>query len=125
MLINSITLSRKRVGNGATYGHLIVDTKFNGTFKFTTIENTAAQIQKGQYNLNYTYSPRFKYKTLQLMDVGKRTGIRIHPANRYNDVSGCIGVGLYNELDEIPSQIYNSRASVEILETIIKTCEQG
>jgi hypothetical protein len=119
MILKNITLTRKRTGNQATYGHLIVETLNHGVFKFTTIENTKEKIQKGKYLLDYTFSPRFKCKTLQLMDVKGRTGIRIHPANRYNDLSGCIGLGLYNTLEEIPNQIFYSRAAVETIESLV------
>lgn len=119
MILKNITLSRKRTGGDATFGHLIVETLNHGVFKFTTIENTRYQIQTGKYLLDYTYSPRFKYKTLQLMDVPGRTGIRIHPANRHYDISGCIGLGLYNTLEEIPNQIFYSRAATETIESLV------
>jgi hypothetical protein len=120
MLTESIILTRKLFGNGAVYGHLTINTKNHGKFKFTTIENDEYKIQEGVYPFIYNLSPKFGYETILLQSTGDRSGIRIHPANRSNELSGCIGVGLYNVLDEIPTQIFNSRQSVEILESIIR-----
>ena len=119
MLVKNITLNRLRNGN-ATYGHLSVETVNHGIFKFTTIENKTARIQKGTYTMRFTHSPRFKYDTLELINVPKRTGIRIHPANFPHDIQGCIGIGLYNTLEEIPNMLHNSRQSTEILETLLR-----
>ena len=120
MLIKSITLTRKQYGqSNSIYGILEVHSLNHGKFYFSTLENAEHKIQKGTYTLRYTYSPRFKYETLQLMGVIGRTGIRIHAGNRPNDLSGCIAIGLINKTDEIPNQIWASRASVEILESLI------
>jgi hypothetical protein len=119
MLITTITLERKLIGNGATYGHLTVKTMNHGSFKFTTIESTQHQIQKGKYRIDYTHSPRFNRKTHELRNVKGRTGIRIHSGNYSSDFTGCIGLGIYNELDEIPIQIWHSKKSVEIFESLI------
>lgn len=119
MLIHKLILERKLTGNNATYGHLSVITQNHGTFKFTTIENTNHEIQNGTYNILYTHSPKFNRKTLELTNVKGRTGIRIHSGNRAIDFSGCIGVGLYNNLDEVPISIYYSKISVEALESLL------
>jgi hypothetical protein len=34
-------------------------------------------------------------------------------------VEGCIGVGIYNENNSIPVQIWNSRQSTEIVESLL------
>ena len=120
MLIKSITLTRKKYGqSNSIYGILEVHSLNHGKFYFSTLENAEHKIQKGTYSLRYTFSPRFKYETLQLMGVTGRTGIRIHAGNRSNDLTGCIAIGLINKTDEIPNQIWASRASVEILESLI------
>lgn len=120
MLIKSITLTRKKYGQAnALYGILEINSINHGKFYFSTLENAEHKIKKGTYTLRYTFSPRFKYETLQLMGVADRTGIRIHASNRPSDLSGCIGVGLINKSDEIPNQLWCSRASVEILESLI------
>lgn len=120
MLIKSITLTRKQYGqSNSIYGILEVHSQNHGKFYFSTLENAEYKIQKGTYSLRYTFSPRFKYETLQLMGVTGRTGIRIHAGNRASDLTGCIAIGLINKSDEIPNQIWASRSSVEILESLI------
>lgn len=120
MLIKSITLTRKQYGqSNSIYGILEVHSQNHGKFYFSTLENAEYKIKKGTYSLRYTFSPRFKYETLQLMGITGRTGIRIHAGNRPHDLTGCIAIGLINKTDEIPNQLWASRASVEILESLI------
>lgn len=120
MLINSLTITRNRIGNAnSLFGTLEVNTQNHGILKFSTVENYEKRIKAGTYNVVYTLSPKFDRKTLEITGVPNRRGIRIHPANRGCDISGCIGVGLYVETDEIPVQIFYSRTSCEILEAIV------
>lgn len=120
MLIKSITLTRKKTGNNnSVFGILKVHSQNHGIFYFTTLENDEYKIKEGDYPLRYTWSPKFKCETLQLMDSGQRTGIRIHPANRGNELHGCIALGLANKNNEIPNQIHASRLSVEIFEGMV------
>jgi hypothetical protein len=91
----------------------------HGTLKFSTVENTNKAIQQGTYDMRWSLSPKFKTKTLEIMGVPNRYGIRLHPANRGHDVEGCVGVGIYNENKGIPVQIWNSRQSTEIVESLL------
>lgn len=58
-------------------------------------------IPDGKYLVRYTYSPRFKRKTFELMNVPNRGSIRIHSGNYAGDhrkgyqthVEGCILLG--------------------------------
>lgn len=119
MLINSLKLIRQHIGNAnSLFGTLEVHTKNHGVLKFSTVENYEKRIEEGTYSIIYTLSPKFDRKTLEVTGVSNRRGIRIHPANRGCDISGCIGVGLYVETEEIPVQIFYSRTSCEILEAI-------
>lgn len=120
-MTKKITLTRHYKGeNNSLFGHLIIDTLNHGTFKFSTVENTNAKIDEGTYLLAYSYSPRFRCETLQLIGVENRTGIRIHSGNRGNDLQGCIAIGLYNDFKQIPYQIFYSRHSTEILEGMLR-----
>jgi hypothetical protein len=120
MIIDTVTLQRKTIGpSNSLFGILIIKTVNHGTLKFSTVENTNKAIQEGTYDMRWSLSPKFKTKTLEIMGVPNRHGIRIHAANRGYDVEGCIGVGIYNENNSIPVQIWNSRQSTEIVESLL------
>jgi len=114
MLITELKLTRNYIGNtNSLFGTLEVITQNHGILKFSTVENYEKRIEEGTYSVVYTLSPKFDRKTLEITGVTGRRGIRIHPANRGCDISGCIGVGLYVETEEIPVQIFYSRTSCE------------
>ena len=120
MLITTLKLTRNIVGNNnSLFGTLEVISQNHGTFKFSTVENYEKKIKAGKYNTVYTLSPKFDRKTLEITGVQHRRGIRIHPANRGCDVTGCIGLGLYTKSTDIPLQIFYSRTSTEILEAML------
>lgn len=120
MIINKVTLQRTAKGpSNSLFGELIIETANHGLLKFSTVENTNKAIQAGTYNIRWSLSPKFKTKTLEIMGVPNRYGIRIHPGNRGYDFEGCIGIGIYNENKGIPVQIWNSRQSTEIVESLL------
>lgn len=51
-------------------------------------------IPYGRYEINCTYSPRFKKVLPQILGVKGFAGIRIHPGNTNEDTEGCILPGL-------------------------------
>lgn len=120
MIINEVILQRKVKGpSNSLFGELIIKTMNHGTLKFSTVENTNKAIQAGTYDMRWSLSPKFKTKTLEIMGVPNRYGIRIHPGNRGYDFEGCIGIGIYNENEGIPVQVWNSRQSTEIVESLL------
>lgn len=120
MIITDVTLQRLTRGNyNNLFGVLKIKTRNHGVLKFSTVENYEKRIQPGSYSMRWSLSPKFKTKTLEIMGVPNRFGIRIHPANRGGDVQGCIGVGIYQENNEIPTMIHNSRQTTEIVESLL------
>lgn len=109
MLLN---LTRKPSSNGCTFGILTVD----GQNPVYTLERPEVQIPTGTYNVEITWSPRFK-RPLPLLDsVPGRSDIRIHAGNWPRDTDGCLLVGL--QLGE--GMITQSRAALDPLVTQIQ-----
>jgi hypothetical protein len=62
-------------------------------------QNNISCIPKGTYTCTYTRSNRLSlvtkrdYYTYEIMDVPNRAGIRVHSANFYTQIKGCISLG--------------------------------
>lgn len=80
-------------------------------------------IPSGKYIVKMTYSPRFKRKMPQIMDVKGFSGIRIHSANDAKELEGCQAYGK----NTMPGKVTESRATVKKFEDILMkaggTCE--
>ena len=99
----ALRVVRHRYGS-ATIGAMFVD----GLFYCYTLEdavtlvrndagvvvghkiNGATAIPAGVYNLAVTRSHRFKKDLVEVLDVPRFTGIRIHGGNTADDTEGCI-----------------------------------
>lgn len=103
-----LLLERKYLKSNYTIGKLYINGKFfcntledcvrdinkNGTFdcgEFKIKGHTA--IPYGKYEINITYSPKFRRDLPLLLNVPFFEGIRIHRGNTHKDSSGCILVG--------------------------------
>lgn len=103
-----LLLERKYIKPEYCIGRLYI----NGEFFCNTLEDTIRDINKngtfdcgefkisghtaipyGTYEIQVTYSPKFKRELPLLLDVPNFTGIRIHRGNTNKDSSGCILVG--------------------------------
>ncbi len=80
---------------------LIIDSSGMPVFSSMVLERgdldnkkSVSNIPAGIYPLKLTYSPRFKRKMWLVADVPNRAGIRIHPANYYNQLEGCLAPGI-------------------------------
>lgn len=100
-----LLLERKYPKNNYTISNLFINGKFycntiedvvrdinkNGTFdcgEFKISGHTA--IPYGKYEIQVTYSPKFKRKLPLLLNVKHFEGIRIHRGNTAKDSSGCL-----------------------------------
>ena len=118
MTIKDLILRRVYVGNNNNlFGQLDILTDV-GHFQWSTIENTQYAIPDGSYPIHYTYSPKFKREMLEL-EVPHKKGIRIHSANRGSELRGCIAIGCLNVTDEISDQIYFSKDSTDMVESML------
>lgn len=64
-------------------------------------------IADGRYKISITYSPKFKRRLPELLNVPMFTNIRIHAGNTPDDTLGCILVGENKEV----GKLVNSRAT--------------
>ena len=132
-------LTLKRIALRPTYtiGKLYID----DVYFCDTIEDTVRDINKngkfdngekkihsktaipyGIYEIKWTYSPRFKKYTPQLMNVPSFEGIRIHAGNTSSDTEGCLILGENKQV----GKVLNSRATINKFYSIIKeACSKG
>ena len=79
-------------------------------------------IPYGTYEIKWTYSPRFKKYTPQLMNVPSFEGIRVHAGNTSADTEGCLILGENKQV----GKVLNSRATINKFYPIIKeACSHG
>lgn len=132
-------LTLKRIALRPTYtiGKLYID----DVYFCDTIEDTVRDINKngkfdngekkvhsktaipyGIYEIKWTYSPRFKKYTPQLMNVPSFEGIRIHAGNTSADTEGCLILGKNKQV----GKVLNSRDTINKFYPIIKeACSNG
>lgn len=132
-------LTLKRIALRPTYtiGKLYID----DVYFCDTIEDTVRDLNKngkfdngekkvhsktaipyGIYEIKWTYSPRFKKYTPQLMNVPSFEGIRIHAGNTSADTEGCLILGKNKQI----GKVLNSRDTINKFYPIIKeACSNG
>lgn len=77
-------------------------------------------IPTGRYEIEITYSNRFKKKLPQLMRVPGFEGIRIHPGNTSADTEGCLLPGTGYRI----GQLIESRIAFNKLFEVIKQADK-
>ena len=132
-----LTLKRIALRSTYTIGRLYVD----GNYFCDTLEDTVRDLNKngkfdngekkvyaktaipyGTYEIKWTYSPRFKKYTPQLMNVPSFEGIRIHSGNSSTDTEGCLLLGENKKV----GMVLNSRATINKFYPLIKkACSKG
>lgn len=132
-----LTLKRIALRSTYTIGRLYVD----GNYFCDTLEDTVRDLNKngkfdngekkvyaktaipyGTYEIKWTYSPRFKKYTPQLMNVPSFEGIRIHAGSTHEDTAGCLLLGQNKKV----GMVLNSRATINKFYPMIKeACSKG
>lgn len=132
-----LTLKRIALRSTYTIGKLYID----DAYFCDTLEDTVRDLNKsgkfdngekkvkgktaipyGTYEIKWTYSPRFKKYTPQLMNVPSFEGIRVHAGNTSDDTEGCLILGENKQV----GKVLNSRATINKFYPIIKeACSNG
>ena len=132
-----LTLKRIALRSTYTIGKLYIDDVYfcdtledtvrdtNKSGKFDNGEQKVkgkTAIPYGTYEIKWTYSPRFKKYTPQLMNVPSFEGIRVHAGNTSADTEGCLILGENKQV----GKVLNSRATINKFYPIIKeACSNG
>lgn len=132
-----LTLKRIALRSTYTIGKLYIDDAYfcdtledtvrdtNKSGKFDNGEQKVkgkTAIPYGTYEIKWTYSPRFKKYTPQLMNVPSFEGIRVHAGNTSADTEGCLILGENKQV----GKVLNSRATINKFYPIIKeACSNG
>lgn len=87
------------------YGETVMGVMFDTDKKlgtYYTLERKSKLVPVGLYDIDLTYSPKFKKKLplVHSKSVSERRGIRIHAGNTVNDTEGCILVGNISSLTD-------------------------
>ena len=132
-----LTLKRIALRQTYTIGKLYLD----DNYFCDTLEDTVRDLNKngkfdngekkvygktaipyGTYEIKWTYSPRFKKYTPQLMNVPSFDGIRVHAGSTPADTAGCILLGENKKV----GMVLNSRATINKFYPLIKeACSKG
>jgi len=91
--MKNVTLVRTAKNDVAIYGILTVTEGDSVIFVCLTIENLSKSFPAGKYPLKLEYSPRFKMNLWEAYGIAGRSEIKIHVANMWNQLDGCIAIG--------------------------------
>jgi hypothetical protein len=128
----NVFLNRETKEDKQTLGLITIpdpDDEQNILFQCLTLElpwlnnsNEISCIPIGIYKVVWTYSNKFKKYTYEVLGVLNRAGIRIHSANTYKQIEGCIVLGTdYRDIDnDQVVDILNSRNTVKEFEDILE-----
>lgn len=133
--ISKVIVNRIFSNDHGTFGKVRIEV--NGLYNFYSCfslelpdrgnKSNISCIPMGSYKCIWSYSPRFKKYTYEILEVPKRTGIRIHSANLAGDkekgfkaqLNGCIALG--EKIGTIDKQqaILVSKPAIRKFETIL------
>lgn len=105
------------------YGETVMGVMFDTDKKlgtYYTLERKSKLVPVGLYDLDLTYSPKFK-KELPIVhgnSISESRGIRIHAGNTVDDTEGCILIGNISSLAE--RRILESNIAVNQLVSTMK-----
>ena len=110
-----IILDRYYKDEKSTIGNIKIFKKRKLLFSATTLENTKEIVEQGDYYISYTLSRKFQKHKWEIITPNRR-GIRIHSANIYLELRGCLALGSCYRDDVL----FGSRKIVEEFERILR-----
>lgn len=118
--MKTFELIRRKCSGKAVTGQVYLRRWVGDGVQFNSLENTDYIIPAGTYEVRLTYSPRFKKDLPLLMDVPRRSGIRIHTGTKPEHSQGCILVGaagkkMIEQLIQINNS-YNEKTYIRIVD---------
>lgn len=127
--VSKVILERHETSEQGTFGKFIFNNFncFTGELPDQDNLSNVSCIPKGTYNCVWSYSPAFKREMYEILNVPKRSGIRIHSANFMGNekkgykkqLNGCIALG--EKLGEMDYQkaLLVSKPAVRQFETLM------
>ena len=121
--ISRVYVDGERFGDGQKWCNALEDTDRGLTSEMSVDDVLAVKVKgqtaipKGRYEVEMTYSPRFKKQMPHVVAVKGFTGVRLHPGNSCDDTEGCI---LFGENDHI-GWISRSRYWTGLLTSMIES----
>lgn len=123
--MDEIVLSRIIFTDKSTVGDLtILGEKICNTIELSCRrgdEKGLLAIPPGRYEIIISESPRLKRLTPRLLNVPGREGILIHPANKAEELDGCIAPGIYDP--HIPDFVSMSRKCFDLIMSKLQKLE--
>lgn len=87
-------LKRLLSNENGTCGAFLKSVNNRDSFICSTLEPKEVEcIPIGEYEVECTYSPKFKKNLFEVKNVANKIGIRFHAGNSIDDTKGCILVG--------------------------------
>ena len=91
-----INLHRVKIDGKAVRGTLNLTLPFDGKeYRLKTLENAEFLIPTGTYELERTWSPKFRKFLPEILNVPERSGIRIHRGTIPEHSTGCVLTDMY------------------------------
>lgn len=122
-LLPQVTITRQVGVNGETLGVLKANGFTAKTLELPWMSNmpNISCIPTGEYDVKWTFSLRLLKFTYEVQNVPKRSGIRIHSANYYYELKGCIALGdsLADLNHDGRLDVLNSRITIKKFEDLM------
>lgn len=128
--MKKIIILRNKYQDKQTLGFLFIIEENEILFQCKTLElgwkdnkSKVSCIAKGKYTAKKEYSNSFKEDLFELKNVPGRSEIKIHSANYYTQLKGCIGIGdTYSDLNNDGYlDVLNSRTTLKKFHAIMGT----
>ena len=110
--ISRVFINGVRFGDGKKWCSVLEDTD-RGLTQSMSVEEIKklkvygqTAIPRGIYEVQITYSPKFKRMLPILRDVKGFSGIRIHPGNTPSDSLGCLLPGVNDTVGRVSNSVY-------------------